>query len=68
MNAVNAETYEQHTAELPVEQIKLQTRNLDFFYGKNQALYSVSLPVMEKGRDGADRPVVAAASRPCCAP
>ena len=49
MNAVNAETYEQHTAELPVEQIKLQTRNLDFFYGKNQALYSVSLPVMEKG-------------------
>jgi phosphate transport system ATP-binding protein len=49
MNAVQAETYEQHTAEVPAEQIKLHTRGLDFFYGKNQALFSVSLPVINKG-------------------
>jgi phosphate transport system ATP-binding protein len=49
MNAVEAETYEQHTAEVPADKIKLQTRNLDFFYGKNQALFSVTLPVINKG-------------------
>ena len=52
MNAVNAEAaevYEQHTAEIAPETIKLHTRNLDFFYGKHQALYSVTLPVVEKG-------------------
>jgi phosphate transport system ATP-binding protein len=49
MNAVNAEVYEQHTAEIAPETIKLHTRNLDFFYGKHQALHSVTLPVVEKG-------------------
>jgi phosphate transport system ATP-binding protein len=52
MNAVNsevAEVYEQHAAEIAPEKIKLHTRNLDFFYGKNQALHSVTLPVIEKG-------------------
>jgi phosphate transport system ATP-binding protein len=52
MNAVNsdvAEVYEQHAAEIAPERIKLHTRNLDFFYGKNQALYSVTLPVVDKG-------------------
>src|SRR5580704_1729584 len=52
MNAVNAEApevYEQHAAEIAPDTIKLHTRNLDFFYGKNQALYSVTLPVIEKG-------------------
>jgi phosphate transport system ATP-binding protein len=52
MNAVNAEVpevYEQHAAEIAPETIKLHTRNLDFFYGKNQALHAVTLPVVEKG-------------------
>ena len=42
MNAVNtddAEVYEQYTAQIAPDTIKLQTRNLDFFYGKNQALH-----------------------------
>jgi phosphate transport system ATP-binding protein len=49
MNAVNTETYEKFAAELPAEHTKLHTRDLDFFYGKHQALYSVSLPVVNKG-------------------
>ena len=43
MNAVNAEVYEQHTAEIAPETIKLHTRNLDFFYAKHQALHAVTL-------------------------
>jgi phosphate transport system ATP-binding protein len=47
--AMPAETYEHYAADIPPEMIKLQTRGLDFFYGKNQALHGVSLPVIEKG-------------------
>jgi phosphate transport system ATP-binding protein len=49
MNALNTDTFEQFTSELPPETIKLQTQKLDFFYGKHQALHSVSLPVVNKG-------------------
>ena len=49
MNAVNPEAYEQFTTELPPETVKMRTRDLNFYYGKHQALHSVSLPVVEKG-------------------
>jgi phosphate transport system ATP-binding protein len=49
MNALNTDTFEQFTADLAPDSIKLHTRNLDFFYGKSQALFSVSLPVLNKG-------------------
>jgi len=44
MNALNTETFEQHTAELAPETIKMHVQNVDFFYAKNQALHSVTLP------------------------
>jgi phosphate transport system ATP-binding protein len=47
--AAEAETYEHYAAEVPANLIKLHARNLDFFYGKHQALHSVNLPVIEKG-------------------
>ena len=49
MNALNTETFEHYTSEVSPTAIKLHTRNLDFFYGKSQALHSVSLPVVNKG-------------------
>ena len=49
MSALNAETFEQYACELAPETVKLHVRNLDFFYGKTQALHSVSLPVVNKG-------------------
>ena len=47
--AAEAETYEHYAAEVPANLVKLHARNLDFFYGKHQALHSVNLPVIEKG-------------------
>jgi phosphate transport system ATP-binding protein len=47
--AVNTDAFEQFTTTLPPETIKMQTRDLDFFYGKNQALHAVNLPVVFKG-------------------
>ncbi|HKT53791.1 MAG TPA: phosphate ABC transporter ATP-binding protein PstB [Caulobacteraceae bacterium] len=44
-----AETYEHYAAEVAPESIKMQTRGLDFFYGKSQALHGVNLPVIDKG-------------------
>ena len=49
MNAVNTEVYEQFTTELRPDTVKMRTKNLDFFYGKGQALHSVSLPIIDKG-------------------
>jgi phosphate transport system ATP-binding protein len=49
MNALNTDTFEHYAAEVPPETVKLQVENLDFFYGKHQALHAVSLPVIEKG-------------------
>jgi phosphate transport system ATP-binding protein len=49
MNALSTETYEQFTTEPPAATVKMRTKNLDFFYGKGQALHSVSLPIIEKG-------------------
>src|ERR1019366_2756929 len=47
--AVQTDTFEQFTTELPAASIKMHTQDLDFFYGKAQALHSVSLPVVAKG-------------------
>jgi phosphate transport system ATP-binding protein len=49
MNAVNTEAYEQFTTEPPAATVKMRTKNLDFFYGKGQALHAVSLPIIDKG-------------------
>ena len=49
MNALNTDSFERFTTEPPAETVKMRTRNLDFFYGKAQALHSVSLPIIEKG-------------------
>ena len=47
--AAEAETYEHYAAEVPASLVKLHAKNLDFFYGKHQALYAVNLPVINKG-------------------
>jgi len=47
--AVHADSFEQFAVELPPESLKLRTHDLDFFYGKSQALYSVNLPMIDKG-------------------
>jgi phosphate transport system ATP-binding protein len=49
LNPVETETYEHYVADVPADQIKLNVQNLNFFYGRNQALHSVSLPVIDKG-------------------
>jgi phosphate transport system ATP-binding protein len=41
--------YEKFHTHLAPEERKMETKNLDFFYGKHRALHSVNLEVMEKG-------------------
>lgn len=44
MNApVQPEAFESFTEEVPPEAVKLETRNLDFYYGKTRSLFSLSL-------------------------
>jgi phosphate transport system ATP-binding protein len=40
---------ETYSAPVAQDQIKLETKNLDFFYGKGQALFGVSLPAIKNG-------------------
>ena len=47
MNDLSSEKYDSYVADVPAGSVKLETRNLEFFYGKTQALYSVTLPVVE---------------------
>jgi len=55
MNAVTTappeadETYEQFTVALSQDQVKMETKNLDFYYGKSKALHGVNLQVLNKG-------------------
>jgi len=55
MNAVTTappeaeETYEQFTVTLPPERVKMETKNLDFYYGKSKTLHGVNLQVLNKG-------------------
>jgi phosphate transport system ATP-binding protein len=48
MTDVNAQTFESFSEEVPADLIKLEAKNLDFFYGKNKALYDVSIPFQNK--------------------
>ena len=54
MNAVTSppeapETYESFTTPVPADQVKMETRNLDFYYGKSKTLHGVNLQVLNKG-------------------
>ena len=45
MNAFTApEKFETFTEDVAAGAVKLETRNLDFFYGKSQALHGVTIP------------------------
>ncbi len=45
MNAITApETFETYSEEVASGEIKLEVRDLDFFYGKTQALHGVTIP------------------------
>jgi phosphate transport system ATP-binding protein len=44
MNVQTTESFETSVADLPAAEVKLATRNLDFFYGDSRALKSVSIP------------------------
>jgi phosphate transport system ATP-binding protein len=41
--AAQAETYDCFTEEVPPSDVKLETKKLDFFYGKSKALHGVNL-------------------------
>ena len=45
MNDLSRETFDIPTVEIPPGEIKMQVKNLEFFYGKNRALHSVNLPI-----------------------
>jgi phosphate transport system ATP-binding protein len=40
--------YESFVSGLPADQIKLETKKLDFYYGKSRALFEVSIPFQNK--------------------
>jgi phosphate transport system ATP-binding protein len=44
MNTMTADDFETSIAPIPSGQVKLEVRNLDFFYGKTRTLKSVSVP------------------------
>jgi phosphate transport system ATP-binding protein len=47
--AVQTETFEHFTTELPADSVKMHIKDLDFYYGKTKALHSVTLPILNKG-------------------
>jgi len=54
MNAVTsppdvAETYESFVTPIAADQVKMETKNLDFYYGKAKTLHGVNLQVLNKG-------------------
>jgi phosphate transport system ATP-binding protein len=44
MNALARDDFESFVADMDPASIKLETRGLDFFYGRSQALFDVSVP------------------------
>jgi len=48
MNDISRQTFETFAAETPPGEIKMEVKNLEFFYGKTRALHSVSLPIKAK--------------------
>ncbi|CAN5260272.1 phosphate ABC transporter ATP-binding protein PstB [soil metagenome] len=49
---VNGTTFESFVEPIDRAKIKLETKSLNFFYGKNQALYDVSIPFQAKAITG----------------
>ena len=47
MNVQTRSEFETYTAEVPRELVKMEVRALDFFYGKTQALQSITLPIVK---------------------
>jgi phosphate transport system ATP-binding protein len=45
MNDISRESFETYAADLPAGSIKVDIRDLEFFYGKTRALHSISLPI-----------------------
>jgi phosphate transport system ATP-binding protein len=45
MNDISRESFDTYAADLPPGSIKVDVRNLEFFYGRTQALHSISLPI-----------------------
>ena len=48
-DTVQAETFEHFTTPLAPDSIKMDVRNLDFYYGQAKALHGVNLPILNKG-------------------
>jgi phosphate transport system ATP-binding protein len=48
-DAVHTDSFERYAVDIPQTDVKMHVRDLDFFYGKSQALHSVSLPIVNKG-------------------
>jgi phosphate transport system ATP-binding protein len=48
-DAVHTDSFERYTVDIPQADTKMHVRDLDFFYGKAQALHSVNLPILNKG-------------------
>jgi phosphate transport system ATP-binding protein len=47
MNAISRDEYESYVADVDPGAIKLETRALNFYYGKSQALFDVSVPFVK---------------------
>ncbi len=45
----DATQFETHIETLPAEQVKLETRGLNFYYGKSRALHAVTIPFQANG-------------------
>ncbi len=48
MTDTSTSEYEGFVANLPAAEVKLETKRLDFYYGKFQALFDVSIPFQSK--------------------
>jgi phosphate transport system ATP-binding protein len=48
MNDISRQSFETYQAETPPGEIKMHVKDLEFFYGKTQALYSVTLPIKSR--------------------
>ncbi len=52
MSDSKTEVYESFVEEIPADTIKLDVKNLNFFYGKNQSLHNVSIPFQRQSITG----------------
>ncbi len=52
MTQATEEVYESFVEEISADSVKLEAKNLDFFYGKNKALHNVSIPFQRRSITG----------------